>query len=222
MRLERLLLLQRRRSQEHEDAFKERLRTEAKRNDILASIALASRDSLDLEEVLGAATSLLGTRFAANSVEIWFLNEDATVVHGLHGLAAGRRRLVPRRVRAAAARQRAVPRARRPRASRTSSPTGTSSIRTSLAFAALEALGATSLVGIPIHREGETHGRPRHVVGRAARLPARRARLLRARRRPARARDPRRAPLREPAEPARGARARAAAPRARRPRPRAG
>ena len=54
MRLERLLLLQRRRSQEHEDAFKERLRTEAKRNDILASIALASRDSLDLEEVSSA------------------------------------------------------------------------------------------------------------------------------------------------------------------------
>src|SRR5450756_2920023 len=78
MRLERLLLLQRRRSQGHENAFKEQLRTEAKRNDILASIALASRDSLDLEEVLGAATSLLGTRFAANSVEIWFLNEDAS------------------------------------------------------------------------------------------------------------------------------------------------
>ena len=49
MRLERLLLLHRRRSASEENAFRERLRVEAKRNEILASIALAARDSLDLE-----------------------------------------------------------------------------------------------------------------------------------------------------------------------------
>ncbi|MDL2718090.1 MAG: ATP-binding protein [Acidobacteriota bacterium] len=157
MRLERLLLLQRRRSEGQEKAFKERLRTEAKRNDILASIALASRDSLDLEEVLGAATSLLGTRFAANSVEIWFLNEDASsctvfmdwregdASSSLVGYERPLPESEPFRTLVASLEPYVV-------ADRSELDAA------SLAFSALEALGAKSLVGIPIHREGEVIG----------------------------------------------------------------
>ena len=157
MRLERLLRLQRRRSQMHEDAFKERLRTEAKRNDILASIALASRDSLDLEAVLGAATSLLGTRFAANSVEIWFLNEDASSCTvfmdwregDANSSLVGYERPLPESEPFRALVSSREPYVVADRAELDSS---------SLAFSALEALGAKSLVGIPIHREGEVFG----------------------------------------------------------------
>jgi len=157
MRLERLLRLQRRRSQEHEDAFKERLRTEAKRNDILASIALASRDSLNLEEVLGAATSLLGTRFAANSVEIWFLNEDATsctVFMDWRQGEAGSSLVGYERPLPDSEPFRALVSSRQPYVVSDRNELDPSS----LAFSALEALGATSLVGIPIHREGELMG----------------------------------------------------------------
>jgi len=157
MRLERLLLLQRRRSQGHENAFKEQLRTEAKRNDILASIALASRDSLDLEEVLGAATSLLGTRFAANSVEIWFLNEDATsctVFMDWRQSDAGSSLVGYERPLPDSEPFRALVASREPYVVSDRNELDPSS----LAFAALEALGATSLVGIPIHREGELIG----------------------------------------------------------------
>ena len=157
MRLERLLLLQRRRSQEHEDAFKERLRTEAKRNDILASIALASRDSLNLEEVLRAATSLLGTRFTANSVEIWFLNEDATsctVFMDWRQGDAGSSLVGYERPLPDSEPFRALVASREPYVVSDRNELDPSS----LAFAALEALGATSLVGIPIHREGELMG----------------------------------------------------------------
>jgi signal transduction histidine kinase len=157
MRLERLLLLQRRRSQEHEDAFKERLRTEAKRNDILASIALASRDSLDLEEVLDAATSLLGTRFAANSVEIWFLNEDAsscTVFMDWREGDANSSLVGYERPLPDSEPFRALVASREPYVVADRAELDP----TSLAFSALEALGAKSLVGIPIHREGELIG----------------------------------------------------------------
>jgi signal transduction histidine kinase len=157
MRLERLLLLQRRRSQEHEDAFKERLRTEAKRNDILASIALASRDSLNLEEVLGAATSLLGTRFAANSVEIWFLNEDAsscTVFMDWREGDANSSLVGYERPLPDSEPFRALVASREPYVVADRAELHP----TSLAFSALESLGAKSLVGIPIHREGELIG----------------------------------------------------------------
>ncbi len=157
MRLERLLLLQQRRSQGHENAFKEQLRTEAKRNDILASIALASRDSLDLEEVLGAATSLLGTRFAANSVEIWFLNEDATsctVFMDWRDSDTGSSLVGYERPLPDSEPFRALVASREPYVVSDRSELDP----TSLAFEALEALGAMSLVGIPIHREGELMG----------------------------------------------------------------
>lgn len=157
MRLERLLLLQRRRSQEHEDAFKERLRTEAKRNDILASIALAARDSLDLEEVLGAATSLLGTRFAANSVEIWFLNEDAsscTVFMDWREGDANSSLVGYERPLPDSEPFRALVASREPYVVADRAELDP----TSLAYSALEGLGAKSLVGIPIHREGELIG----------------------------------------------------------------
>ena len=157
MRLERLLLLQRRRSEGHEKAFKERLRTEAKRNDILASIALASRDSLDLEEVLGAATSLLGTRFAANSVEIWFLNEDSSACTvfmdwregDANSSLVGYERPLPD-----SEPFRALVASREPYVVADRAELDPAS----LSFSALEALGAKSLVGIPIHREGEIMG----------------------------------------------------------------
>jgi signal transduction histidine kinase len=157
-RLARLLLLHRRRSQSEENAFKEQLRTEAKRNDILASIALAARDSLDLEEVLGAATTLLGTRFSANSVEIWFLNEDAsscTVFMDWRPGDAGA---------SLVGFERPLPESEPFRALVTSTDPYVVADRKALeasdplAAGALEALGAESFLGIPIHREGEAIG----------------------------------------------------------------
>jgi signal transduction histidine kinase len=157
MRLERLLLLQRRRSQGEENAFKEQLRTEAKRNHILASIALAARDSLDLEEVLGAATALLGTRFAANSVEIWFLNEDATsctVFMDWREVDSGPSLVGFERPLPDSEPFRALVSSLEPYVVADRSELDS----TSLSFSALEALGAQSLVGIPIQREGELMG----------------------------------------------------------------
>jgi signal transduction histidine kinase len=157
-RLERLLLLHRRRSQSEENAFRERLRVESKRNEILASIALAARDSLDLEAVLGAATELLGTRFAANSVEIWFLSEDAsscTVFMDWREGDSG-----PSLVGF----ERPLPESAPFRALVTSTDLYVVADRRELqapdplAAAALESLGAQSFLGIPIHREGEALG----------------------------------------------------------------
>jgi signal transduction histidine kinase len=157
-RLERLLLLHRRRSQSEENAFRERLRVESKRNEILASIALAARDSLDLEAVLGAATELLGTRFAANSVEIWFLSEDAsscTVFMDWREGDSG-----PSLV----GYERPLPESAPFRALVTSTDLYVVADRRELldsdplAAAALEALEAQSFLGIPIHREGEALG----------------------------------------------------------------
>lgn len=61
---------------EHES--KERLKLEAERHETLAAIASAARDSLDLDTILPAATELLGARLAAHTVEIWFLNDEAS------------------------------------------------------------------------------------------------------------------------------------------------
>jgi signal transduction histidine kinase len=157
VRLERLLRLHRRRTQSEENAFRERLRAEAKHNGILASIALAARDSLDLDEVLGAAASLLGTRLAAHSVEIWFLDEEADVCRvflhwrpdpsmpPLEGYerplpeSDAFRRILQERVSYIVADRAELP-------------------RDSEELIGLEQLGAQSFVGIPIHREGETLG----------------------------------------------------------------
>ncbi len=156
-RLERLLLLHRRRSQTEENAFKERLRLEARRNEILASIALAARDSLDLDEVLGAATALLGTRLSANSVEVWFVNEDRSAcrvyLHWRAGDEApslvGYERPVPE----SEAFQSVI---------ETLEPYVVSDRSDldplSVSASALEQLGAMSFLGVPIHREGETMG----------------------------------------------------------------
>ena len=157
VRLERLFLLHRRRSQSEENAFKERLRVEASRNEILASIALAARDSLDLDEVLGAASALLGTRLSANSVEIWFLNEDRSTCRVfLHWRQSE-----------------AIPSLVGFEGPLPESPAFQSVIDShepyivsdrgdldgaSIAASALEQLGAQSFVGVPIHREGETMG----------------------------------------------------------------
>ena len=63
-------------TEEHE--FKERLQNEAQRNEILASIASAARDSLDEAEVVNAATAALGTRLSAHTVEVWLVDEERT------------------------------------------------------------------------------------------------------------------------------------------------
>ncbi len=221
MRLERLLLLHRRRSASEENAFKERLRVGgAPQRDPRVDRARRERLDSTSSRFSASATELLGTRFARELGRNLVPERRRGVLHGLHGLAARRRRSVARRLRAAAARERSVSRARDvhgpvrrlgPRTARRDRPARRG------ARSRPSARGASS--GIPIHREGEADRRPRHVVGRAPRVPAGRARVLRARRRPARARDPRRAPLRKPPEPGRGARARAAPARARRPRP---
>ena len=158
MRLERLLLLHRRRSASEENAFKERLRVEAKRNEILASIALAARDSLDLEEILDSATELLGTRFNANSVEIWFLNDDGESCTVLMDWRPGD---VPTSF---VGYERPLPESEPFRALVTSTDPyvvadrGALGETDPLAAEALEALGAESFLGIPIHREGEAIG----------------------------------------------------------------
>jgi signal transduction histidine kinase len=157
-RLERLLLLHRRRSQSEENAFRERLRVESKRNEILASIALAARDSLNLEEVLGAAAELLGTRFAANSVEIWFLNDDATSCTVFMDWREGDSGA------SLVGFERPLPDSEPFRALVTSTDPYVVADRRALAGPdplaadALEALGAESFLGIPIHREGEAIG----------------------------------------------------------------
>jgi PAS domain S-box-containing protein len=63
-------------TEEHEN--RERLQREARRNEILTAIASAARDSLDVDEVLPSAAEVLGTRLAAHTVQVWFLNEDRT------------------------------------------------------------------------------------------------------------------------------------------------
>jgi signal transduction histidine kinase len=157
-RLSRLLLLHRRRSESEENAFKERLRVEAKRNEILASIALAARDSVDLEEVLGDATGLLGTQFAANSVEIWFLNEDASACTVFMDWRPGDTGA------SLVGYERPLPESEPFRALVTSTDPYVVADRHEveasdpLAAGALEALGAESFLGIPIHREGEAIG----------------------------------------------------------------
>ncbi len=156
-RLERLLLLHRRRSAHEENAFKERLRTEAKRNEILAAIATASRDSLDLEPVLGAAAELLGRRYEANSVEIWFLNEDSSTCTVFMDWRRGDDGA------SLVGYERALPESESFRALVTSTAPYVVADRGALAgdpmaVEALEALGARSFLGIPIHREGKAIG----------------------------------------------------------------
>ena len=158
MRLERLLLLHRRRSASEENAFKERLRVEARRNEILASIALEARDSMDLEQVLGSAAELLGTRFAPISVEIWFLNDDeesCTVFMDWRPGDTGASLVGFERPLPESAPFRALVTSTDPYVVSDRGPLAEAD---PLAAAALEALGAQSFLGIPIHREGEAIG----------------------------------------------------------------
>ncbi len=157
MRLERLLLLHRKRSQGEETAFRERLRAEAKHNETLAAIALAVRDSLDLDEVLGAAASLLGTRLSAHSVEIWVLDEVEPVCRVFHHW-----RPDPS-LRTHEVTERPLPESGAFRRILEDQVTYVVSDRAELPadsteFVGLEQLGARSFVGIPIQREGQTLG----------------------------------------------------------------
>ncbi|HQR44610.1 MAG TPA: HAMP domain-containing sensor histidine kinase [Thermoanaerobaculia bacterium] len=157
VRLERLLLLDRRRSQREETAYRERLRTEAKQNEILASIALAARDSLDLDEVLGAAGVLLGTHLSAHSVEIWVLEEGEKICHVFHHWRPDPALPAPERSERPLPEEGAFRRILEDRvtyivADRAELPAD------SAEFAGLEQLGALSFVGIPIHREAVTLG----------------------------------------------------------------
>jgi signal transduction histidine kinase len=157
MRLERLLLLQRKRSQQEETAFRERLRAEAKHNETLAAIALAVRDSLDLDEVLGAAASLLGTRLQAHSVEIWVLDEEEPVCRVFHHWRPDPAIQTPEPT------ERPLPESGAFRRILEDRVTYIVSDRAELPadsteFVGLEQLGARSFVGIPIHREGQTLG----------------------------------------------------------------
>jgi signal transduction histidine kinase len=157
MRLERLLRLHRKRSREEETAFRERLRAEAQHNEMLAAIALAVRDSLDLDEVLGAAASLLGTRLSARSVEIWVLDEAAPICRVFHHW-----RPDPS-LRSREVTERPLPESGAFRRILEDQVTYIVSDRSELPtdsteFVGLEQLGARSFVGIPIHGEGQTLG----------------------------------------------------------------
>ncbi len=157
MRLERLLLLHRKRSQQEETAFRERLRAEAKHNETLAAIALAVRDSLDLDEVLGAAASLLGTRLQAHSVEIWVLDETEPVCRVFHHW-----RPDPS-LRSHEVTERPLPESGAFRRILEDRVTYIVSDRAELPtdsteYVGLEQLGARSFVGVPIHREVQTLG----------------------------------------------------------------
>jgi PAS domain S-box-containing protein len=54
-----------------EQSAQERLRLEADRNEILATIATATRDMVDLDRVLSASTSIVGQRSGANGVGVF-------------------------------------------------------------------------------------------------------------------------------------------------------
>lgn len=58
-----------------ETASREKLENEATRNEILAAVAAAARDSFDAGPLLESATSLLGTRLQARDVAVWLLDE---------------------------------------------------------------------------------------------------------------------------------------------------
>jgi signal transduction histidine kinase len=157
VRRERLLYLHRRRSQREENAFRERLRAEAKHNEILASIATAARDSLDLDQVLGAAVSLLGTRLAAHSVEIWFLDEVEQVCRVFLHWRPDPSAPTPDYYELPLPESGAFRHILEARATyfvsdRSELPSD------SAEFVSLEQLGARSFVGIPIHREGVALG----------------------------------------------------------------
>lgn len=67
-----------------EEAVHARLVTESLRNDTLASIASATRDSLEPSEVLPAAAAILGERIGARTVDVWDVDSEktkATLVH---------------------------------------------------------------------------------------------------------------------------------------------
>jgi signal transduction histidine kinase len=133
------------------------LRAEARRNEIVAAIATASRDSIDLDEVLGAATSILGTRLQATSVEIWFLDEDlSTCQVFMHWRAAesipslmGYELPLPE-----GAAFQSIIASHQPYAVSSRDALDPSSVEA----LALEQLGAQSFLGVPIHQEGETMG----------------------------------------------------------------
>lgn len=58
-----------------EEEAHERLRIEADRNEILATIATATRDMVDLDRVLESATAIVGLRTGARTVTVFLLND---------------------------------------------------------------------------------------------------------------------------------------------------
>jgi PAS domain S-box-containing protein len=140
---------------EHQN--KERLQREAQRNEILTAIASAARDTLDMDEVLPAAAEVLGTHLGAHTVDIWFMDEDAagcTLVFQWResettpSLVGFRRTLEDSWAFAGLV--------------RSFSPYVVNDVQdldpSSVAAMALRKLGAASVVGVPIYREGQMLG----------------------------------------------------------------
>lgn len=136
---------------------RERLEREAERKEVLASIALAARDSLDLDEVLGASAALIGTRLGAYSAQIWLLTDDRAACRiryqwrsndSIPSLVGFERRLDESPSFAAMITDR--------------TPYIVEDVSTlppdSIAAGTLRKLGAASVLGVPIHRGGETIG----------------------------------------------------------------
>ncbi len=59
-----------------EEEMHDRLRLEADRNEILARIATATRDMVDLDRVLESATAIVGLRTGARTVAVFLPNDD--------------------------------------------------------------------------------------------------------------------------------------------------
>lgn len=67
-----------------EEAYRAELLLQAERNEILAAVATAARDSLELEPLLASASALAGSRLAAHGIEVWLLDETRTVCRVVH------------------------------------------------------------------------------------------------------------------------------------------
>lgn len=147
-------------------AARERLERDAERNDVLAGIASAARDSLDLARVLGAAAALLGPRVGAHSVRVWLFDETKTSCSVAHHWRADEE--VPALAGLATSvddneELRDLCRTLRPIVVR--DVTGAEA--QGFTREVMARLGARSLAAFPIHREGEIIG----LLGLAFREP---------------------------------------------------